>query len=106
MQARTIVDGVEFLVDGKRTPQPVGHLMDDPHCWIHCVPGYMNAPPIAEPVDDECRARVARWMETRSAKLDGLRAMVRNKDNATPAQAKQLEKLAEAYDIETEGSDD
>jgi hypothetical protein len=40
-----------------------GYTVEDPNAWIHCCPGDMNSAPIAEPVDDECRAKVKEWME-------------------------------------------
>ncbi len=42
---------------------PVGHIIDDPKAWAHCVPGYMNAPPPAEPADDEARETVKAMMD-------------------------------------------
>ena len=40
-----------------------GWVLDDPQAWIHCCPGDLNSPPIAEPVDAECREAVRVWME-------------------------------------------
>jgi hypothetical protein len=40
-----------------------GWILDDPQAWIHCCPGDLNSPPIAEAVDDECREAVRVWME-------------------------------------------
>jgi hypothetical protein len=49
MQAR-----LTTAVDGKQ----VGEILDDPLVWALCVPGVRGATPIAEPADDECRAKV------------------------------------------------
>lgn len=53
---------------GKQYPVPqwidvdAGYVLTGDDCWIHCCPGDTNAPPIAEPADAECAARVREFM--------------------------------------------
>ena len=81
---------------------PVGFEEEGPLCWTHCVPGHMNAPPVCEPADDECKERVRKWMEEqRPLELERIRQM------AQPENLKRLnkntrgyvEELAEAYGL-------
>lgn len=78
-----------------------GYEKEDPLAWIHCCPGEMNAPAIAEPADDECRAKVKVWMEvnrpqgiaTLKAQLDQIELITDERDK------KHLLALGRAYGL-------
>lgn len=79
---------------------PPGRELDDRQAWILCIPGHANAKPVAEPADDECRAKVERWMTQRRARLGVLAAAVAAADagHITDQTAKgHVEALADAY---------
>lgn len=56
-----------------------GYVIEDPQAWIHCCPGDLNAPPIAEAADDECAEAVRVWMEEkRPAAIAQIKAQLDN----------------------------
>lgn len=92
MKCRIIVhdaEGPDPQQPGKSVPVPVGTEIEHPDCWYLCVPNgefkvyevdgrqeFKGAPRIlAEPVDDECKARVeaerARMLAARTANPEG-----------------------------------
>lgn len=80
MKARLIVEA-----EGRNGKIPAGTEIEDRMVWIHCLPGHLNSPAIAEPVDDECREKVAVEMGKRKAALADIQRAVRqpSKDKAT-----------------------
>lgn len=59
-----------------------GYILTGSDCWIHCCPGDLNAAPIAEAVDDECREAVRIWMEEkRPAAIEQIRQALKNLDS-------------------------
>jgi len=56
MLVRIIADGIQHA---NGTPCPKGTEIEHPDAWRLCGPGPRNAPPIAEPVDDEAKQKVA-----------------------------------------------
>lgn len=78
-----------------------GFEIDDPQAWIHCCPGDMNSAPIAEPVDDECRAEVKKWMEVyRPAGIAAIKAQLEQIDSLTnPQDRRRLMDLGRAYGL-------
>lgn len=76
-----------------------GTEIEHPQAFRLCQTGYMNAPAIAEPIDDEAKARHAQYLKQRPQRLAKLRLHIRNppKDKKTQAH---LKTLAEAYDLD------
>ena len=70
-------EGAEYDVP-QVIKRPVGHIQEHTDCWKHCVPGHMNADPIAVPEDEECRDKVRQWMAERPKRIAALAAMLRN----------------------------
>lgn len=78
---------------------PVGTTIEHPDAWVHCLPGHLNSDPIAEPVDDEAKDRVAKEQAKRGIKLRELAAIVKRPGQT--ADAKQFNKeLAVAHSEE------
>lgn len=46
-------------------PIPVGTIIKHPEAWRHCLRGFRNADPIAEPADDVTREKVGKATATR-----------------------------------------
>lgn len=81
---------------------PVGFIEEGPLCWAHCVPGHENSPPVCEPVDDECRERVKKWMEKERPKaLEQIRLMSQpeNQKGMKKEHRQYFSDLAEVYGI-------
>lgn len=78
-----------------------GYIIDHPQAYFHCCPGDMNAPAIAEPVDDECREATRIWMEVnRPAGIAAIRAQYEQIDFITSEIDKtRLKALARAYGL-------
>lgn len=78
-----------------------GYVLDDPDCWIHCCPGELNAPPIAEPADDECREAVRYWMEQkRPVAIQQIRVALANIEHIrNPDDKKRLLAMGRAYGL-------
>lgn len=99
--------------DGKEYPHPqqievaAGFVLTDSDCWVHCCPGYMNATPIAEPADDECREAVQTFLKkTRPQLLQRIRDLYENIHSVKDADLRRhIEAQAQAYGI-TPGSAD
>ena len=71
---------------------PEGFEVEGSQVWGLCCPGHMNAAPVAEPVDDECKERVKKWMTTeRPRQLEQIRQM------AQPENLKRLKKEAKQH---------
>ena len=81
---------------------PAGTVIEDQNAWLHCVPGEMNAPAKAKPVDDECREKVRDWMEEkRPIELEKIRLMARpdNLKRMSKKAREHVKDLAEAYGL-------
>ncbi len=78
-----------------------GFELSDGQAWIHCCPGDLNAPPIAEPADDECVAAVRDWMENkRPAAIAAIKAQLDQIDKITnPEDKKRLLAMGKAYGL-------
>lgn len=78
-----------------------GYVLTDPNAWVHCCPGDLNAPPIAEPADEECVVAVREWMEVKrpvaiaaiAAQLEQIE-MIKN-----PEDKKRLLAMGKAYGL-------
>lgn len=68
-------------------PLEPGTIIEHPEAWRHCLPGFNNSKPIAEPADDETRAEVERRETIRKAQQAQKR----------PALQKQIDLLAKKY---------
>ena len=79
---------------------PVGTELEDRHAWMHCVPGHRNQPPIAEPVDDAARAKVARWLKARALTIEWLLAL--NPKNLNGESGEHLKELQKVYGTDHE----
>lgn len=78
---------------------PVGTEIDHPDAWMHCLPGFLNARAIAEPVDDEAKAKVNEEMKKRNARLGVVQAIVR-RPGETPEDKAMQRQLATSYEAE------
>ena len=78
-----------------------GYVIDHPKAWIKCCPGLFNADPDAEPVDDECRAKVRNFMETaRPEALKQLKNLIDNLDSIEDEDTRrELVTMAKAYGV-------
>lgn len=92
--------GEEYVVPQRLEFGP-GYTIEDPQAWIHCCPGDGNSPAIAEPVDDECREAVRKWMEVyRPAGIAQLKAQFEQIDLLkNPEDRRRLMDLARAYGL-------
>ena len=100
--------GQEYLID-PYVEIPVGYIEEGPLVWSHCVPGHLNAPPICKPADDECKARVQKWMEIeRPKKIESIRQMLHpnNYSKMSKKQQGDLDQLKEAYGLDTPKKDE
>lgn len=96
---RACVEGRPYAVP-HTIKNPPGKELAGPKCWIHCVPGHRNSPPVAEPADDECRDMVSRWMAQRGVRLGVLaKAVAANEAGRVtdPVASANLDVLADAY---------
>ena len=62
---------VRIIVDTAKSggkPIPNGTLINHPEAWRHCLPGFRNSKPIAEPVDEETTKLVAEKLKRREAR--------------------------------------
>jgi hypothetical protein len=78
---------------------PPGTEIDHPEAWLHCLPGFLNARPIAEPADDEATAKVAAEMQKRNARLGAVQAIVR-RPGEKPEDKAMTRQFATAYESE------
>lgn len=78
-----------------------GYELEHPQAWMHCCPGLMNAQPIAEPADEECKAKTLGWLqETRPQKLAQLKQMYEQRHKFKDATVREsIEQQAVAYGI-------
>lgn len=74
-------------------PLDVGTIIKDPLAWIHCIPGFRNAKPIAEPVGTVTQNKVAAELKKHGAKVDASR-------DATQAE---VDRLAKVYKLDDSG---
>lgn len=77
---------------------PKGTEIDHPDAHIHCRPGVNNAPPLAEPVDDEAKAEHAAYLLTVPGRLLELKALAEAVDPNT-AYGKDAIACAKAYGL-------
>ena len=83
---------------------PVGTLIEHRHAGVLCCYGVANAPPIAEPADDEAKAYFDADMATRPERIERLRELWQSTSRATEF-GKHLHNLAIAYGL-TDDDDD
>lgn len=78
-----------------------GYVLDGPDAWIHCCPGDLNSPAIAEPLDDECREKVRVWMEVkRPAAIEQIRQNLKNIEHfKNPDDKARLLAMGRAYGL-------
>jgi len=78
-----------------------GYVVEDPQAWIHCCPGDLNSPPIAEPADEECLEAVRVWMEEkRPLAIAQIKAQVEQIELLTNADdKKRLLAMGKAYGL-------
>lgn len=87
-----------------RYVRPAGTVIDHPDAWKHCVPGYANAPAIAEPADDEAVEAAKAHMESRNKSIDLIRRMKQEmpkkpRGRQAKAAKKHVDQMAEAYGV-------
>lgn len=82
---------------------PVGTEIEHPQACLHCVPGYRNEPPKAEPLDAAAKAATERLMQARARGIEQLKAHLKfpPKD---PKARKHLHKTAAAYGFDRQGN--
>lgn len=59
---------VKIIVDTAKSagkPLPKGTVIKHPEAWRHCMPGFRNSPPVAEPADAETKALVEKKLAAR-----------------------------------------
>ena len=81
-----------------------GYIASGNLAWSLCVPGMMNADPVAEPVDQDCMAAVKAWMtKNRPEILENYQAQLDNLEHIKDKAAKALIlRRAKAYGLATE----
>ena len=84
---KIIAEGQSWDTDGNGTVEdlPVGTVLEHPDAWMHCLPGFRNSPPIAEPADDETRAQVDAYLKATAAHRNALAYQLQNQVNALAA---------------------
>ncbi|TWT57254.1 hypothetical protein KOR42_06120 [Thalassoglobus neptunius] len=105
---RAKAEGRDYDVDQLITI-PIGFEEEGPQCWAHCCPGYKGEPPVCEPADDECRARVQKWMEVeRPMQLDRIRqaAHPANLKKMKPKEQQHILDLCRVYGLEMPSASD
>lgn len=92
--------GVPYLVPAE-VEVAAGYELSGDQAWIHCCPGDLNAPPIAEPSDAECVEAVRVWMEVkRPAAIAAIKAQLDQIDKVTnPDDKKRLLAMGKAYGL-------
>jgi hypothetical protein len=78
---------------------PVGTTLEHPLAWMHCVYGTHNAPPVAEPADDECRRIVAKHLQKRESDIMAIREKSLELDGRGQA-GKFMQNLARSYGVD------
>jgi hypothetical protein len=78
---------------------PVGTILEHPSAWMHCVYGTHNTPPIAEPVDDECRRIVRQHLQRRETDVMNIRETALELDGRGAA-GKFMQNLAKSYGVD------
>lgn len=66
---------------GKIVPCPVGTVIMDTDAWRLCLRGFRNAPPIAEPGDEETAKKVREEMAAREPRRAAQIAMLQSRIN-------------------------
>lgn len=81
-----------------------GYIANGREAWYLCVPGLMNAEPVAEPLDRECMDAVNGWMKKhRPQVLEDYQAQLDNLEHIKDKSAKALIlRRAKAYGLATE----
>lgn len=81
---RIIAAGQEWDPDNKglREPCPVGTIITHHEALNLCLPGYRNAPPIAEPADEATKAALAERLTASAPRKAAVLADLQNKINA------------------------
>lgn len=77
--------------------RPIGHIQDHPESWKNCVNGHLNAPPIAVPEDDECKAKVREWMNKSPERISRLAAYLKANNPASEAGRRFVDSLKRNY---------
>ncbi len=68
--------------DGIIEPLPVGTEIEHVDAWKLCLSGFRNAPPRAEPADEETKAKVDEFLKKRAPVKSALRSQMQNQVNA------------------------
>lgn len=79
---------------------PVGEIVEGPLVWSLCCPGHANAPPVCEPADEACQAKVDHWMQVeRPRAIAAIREMAKPENLAkmNKKAQKEIAELATAY---------
>lgn len=78
---------------------PVGTTLEHPLAWMHCVYATHNTPPVAEPMDDECRRIVRQHLQRREVDIMHIRETALELDGRGAA-GKFMNNLAKAYGVD------
>lgn len=78
---------------------PIGTTLEHPLAWMHCVYGDHNAPPVAVPVDDECKRIVRQHLQRRETDVENIREAALELDGKGRA-GRFLQSLAKAYGVD------
>jgi len=79
-------------------PFPIGTTLEHPMAWHHCVYGVGNSPPVAIPVDDECRRVVKERLQRRETDILAIRETALELDGRGPA-GRYATQLAHDYGV-------
>lgn len=80
---------------------PAGTILDHPDAHIHCQHGYGNEEPLAEPVDDQAKARYKLYLANTAVVLEQLKRKIANADPTT-TYGRHLWEMGHAYGVLTE----
>lgn len=78
---------------------PAGTTLEHIDCWQHCVYGDHNVPPIAVPVDEECKRIVRTRLERRETDIQAIRETALELGGSGPA-GKFMQGLAKSYGVD------
>lgn len=80
---------------------PVGTTLQHPRAWEHCVYQTHNTPPVAVPVDEECKRIVRHHMQRRETDVENIRETALELDGRGKA-GRFAKELAKAYGVDDE----
>ena len=78
-----------------------GTILDHPDAHIHCQHGYGNEEPLAEPVDDQAKARYDLYLKNNAVVLAQLKRKIAKNDPETDY-GRHLWEMGRAYGVLTE----